>query len=768
MFTSGKGFINLTNIWRTVFALGLCYTLYFFVLNPSAITVETDLKTISPTLSSNPAIATALEDMANFGGLRIMLLVQSNDQHALQKAKENLETVIAGSRKLSVVSDESTQSSLIEALKPYRFGLLTPRQRESLIDHSIAEIANSERRKLYRLGSDFRLVPFEEDPLAWFSEYLTEAFGQLKKTSSDAEQSGLFTEAVSLSITPSLNGMQAQTALIEELNAAIASTSQQHHVEIFKSGVIFFAQDAAIKSKADIQVIAVTSGLAILVLMILVFKSLTPITVAFISIAVGVAFAMSVTLNLYGKIHILTIVFGTSLVGIVIDYSLHNFSHQFAHSKVKNASFSALNKAMLLSMVTSFIGFGALAFSGIEALTKVATFSCAGLVMAWLTVMSLGSLPSRRSNRILNTSMAQWILQLRVSQPERKLLYLVLASVAGLAYLMLFGVRGSDDPRLFFEPSENLLQQERVIAQNSASFETNEFLIVKANSVAELYSSLEALYQYAQVSNVQLFSIADWLPSPQTQSENHQLQGKLYGPDGAAKQVFSSLGVPASKIDAALTDYLNQSAKNLSPAELQARLPWLPPMWHEYNQQYFANVIFMKGAETSAIKEWSKINSGVSYISMTNFARDALAQQRQSATLLLVLAYVLVAALWLAYYRSFAALAYLIIPAGATIITLILLPIVGQPITIFHLMALFLVLGLGMDYIVFTKEMQQHDAITLQAILLSAGTSLLSFGLLSFSSMPVVKAFGSTVLVGNALNLIATIILFTIKTQERK
>ncbi|HEY7771783.1 MAG TPA: hypothetical protein VIC26_01270, partial [Marinagarivorans sp.] len=372
------------------------------------------------------------------------------------------------------------------------------------------------------------------------------------------------------------------------------------------------------------------------------------------------------------------------------------------------------------------------------------------------------------SDKKLNTSFALFILRLKMSQPERKLLYLALVSIAGLGYLMLFGIRGSDDPRLFFEPSEHLLKQESKIAEYSASFETNEFLVVKGNSVAELYDSLEELYYYANATNVQLFSIADWLPSPHVQHENYRLQGKLYGADGAAKQIFTSLGVPASKIDSALTGYLNQRDQILSPAELQEKLPWLPPIWHEYGDKYFANVIFMKGAKVSGLKEWSKGNERVSYISIASFARDALAQQRQSATLLLVLAYVLVAVLWLFYYRSFAALAYLAIPAGATIITLILLPITGQPITIFHLMALFLVLGLGMDYIVFTKEMKQHETITLQAILLSAVTSLLSFGLLSFSSMPVVKAFGSTVLVGNSLNLIATIILFNIKSLERR
>jgi len=44
--------------------------------------------------------------------------------------------------------------------------------------------------------------------------------------------------------------------------------------------------------------------------------------------------------------------------------------------------------------------------------------------------------------------------------------------------------------------------------------------------------------------------------------------------------------------------------------------------------------------------------------------------------------------------------------------------------------------------------------------LLSAVTSLLSFGLLAFSSMPIVQAFGSIILIGNTINFIAAISLF--------
>ena len=81
-------------------------------------------------------------------------------------------------------------------------------------------------------------------------------------------------------------------------------------------------------------------------------------------------------------------------------------------------------------------------------------------------------------------------------------------------------------------------------------------------------------------------------------------------------------------------------------------------------------------------------------------------------------------------------------------------------------MSLFLVLGLGMDYTIFSHEMREQHDTTQQAIVLSAITSLLSFGLLSFSSIPVVHSFGITVLIGNSLNLVGTLVYARLLQNE--
>jgi predicted exporter len=124
----------------------------------------------------------------------------------------------------------------------------------------------------------------------------------------------------------------------------------------------------------------------------------------------------------------------------------------------------------------------------------------------------------------------------------------------------------------------------------------------------------------------------------------------------------------------------------------------------------------------------------------------------------LLAAYIFIAIVVLVRYREFNALWLITIPICSSAILVIISQMMGFSLNLFHVMALFLVLGFGMDYTIFAREIRPPHDITIQAILLSAITSLLSFGLLGLSSIPIVSSFGITLLIGNFFNLLGVII----------
>ena len=78
----------------------------------------------------------------------------------------------------------------------------------------------------------------------------------------------------------------------------------------------------------------------------------------------------------------------------------------------------------------------------------------------------------------------------------------------------------------------------------------------------------------------------------------------------------------------------------------------------------------------------------------------------------------------------------------------------GTSLTLFSLMGFMLVLGVGVNYAIFLCEGGVNEAATLAGVLLSAGTTLLSFGLLAFSSMPALSGFGLTLLLGICVSVL--------------
>jgi predicted exporter len=73
----------------------------------------------------------------------------------------------------------------------------------------------------------------------------------------------------------------------------------------------------------------------------------------------------------------------------------------------------------------------------------------------------------------------------------------------------------------------------------------------------------------------------------------------------------------------------------------------------------------------------------------------------------------------------------------------------GQPLQLFHVLALALLLGVGIDYGIFLFE-HRGDGAAWTAVVLGAASTWLAFGLLALSHTPALRAFGFTLLVGLA------------------
>jgi predicted exporter len=367
--------------------------------------IDTDLADISPTTRSNPETQIAIDQLAASIEQRITLLISGQDEGVVFAAEGVLRERLGSVSGVSLLpSSELLLTQLVEGLRPYRFSLLSESQRQLLEQSTPLEIAQQAQASLYELSGPPRLYSFADDPLAWHSATLMSILNTPGAGLSVAENEiptqentgSLYSTAIGLRLNKGALNMQNQRALTAVLDSEIEQLRADFKVRLDRSGVFFFAAQAAKNAKQDISRISFGSILGVIILLLLAFRTVRALLLPVFSVVLGVGFAFIATHTIHGSVHVLTIVFGASLIGIVIDYSLHYFYHG-AQDDQDDKEKSGLPSDLALSLVTSLIGYAALSFSDLAALQKVALFSCCGLLMAWLSVVVLGELFLRKS-----------------------------------------------------------------------------------------------------------------------------------------------------------------------------------------------------------------------------------------------------------------------------------------------------------------------------------------------------------------------------------
>jgi predicted exporter len=90
----------------------------------------------------------------------------------------------------------------------------------------------------------------------------------------------------------------------------------------------------------------------------------------------------------------------------------------------------------------------------------------------------------------------------------------------------------------------------------------------------------------------------------------------------------------------------------------------------------------------------------------------------------------------------------------------------GVPMTLFSVMALMLVLGVGVNYAIFLVEGRGREGTAFLAVLLSAATTVLSFGLLAFSGTPALAQFGRMLVAGIGVAVLLAPLALTLAAER--
>ena len=668
--------------------------------------------------------------------------------------------------------DEHRLQELVGFYAEHRAGLLSDADRVSLLE------GESGRARLVRrsVRAVFSPVPAlfqrDEDPFRLLDSFvkglLTTSTGAWREeegwptaTAPDGRTAVLLSLVLPSADASDLERLPVVVGRLERLRNAVASDD----VEILFSGVPFHTVDIAGRCKRDIAVLSVFSLVFILSLALFVFRSVRPLAWIAAALLFSSVCGFTALALLFPRFHLLSCVFGTTLLGLTVDYSFHTLLSRDSQRTLRNNLF--------LSWATTLVGVLPLFLSGLPVLVQTATFLAAGLTAALAFVLvyefrrtEYSPLPLRgipplgggqdkgeglRSIFPHEEGHTRGKAPLREGgggnaaggstpsgTPARPATYLLTARI--LFAILLFAALLIGLPRLrlrnsladLHRPSPSLVQSERIFHELNATKDgASGFLLFQGNTLDEALAHEEAAADLLADAP----RLSRLLPSLSRRTENAALVETFRREQGGMFESychFTPLPAP--------------DPKPWSPAEIPDVL---------------ASRMLLPAGETvcTVVPGVSRPETpipGAVYVSPTETLSEFLVRYQAAALRLLALAGTFLVVLLAVRFRL--ATWKILLPSIAGISAgFALLGLLGTPLNLFHILACFMLLGMSLDYTIFLASDCRRN---LRSVSCSLLTSLAGFGALAFVSFPLVRSMGQILGVGLTVSYAVSLLLF--------
>ncbi len=756
--------------WALVVCVLLAHNAYLWL--GQRIVPDTDILALLPVQERDPVLQQSFSHMVDAAQQRVIILIGAKDWTEAKFAADAYRAVLSTKPELlqqTPLSDQ-TQTDWLAKFQQHSLILLSSEQEAKLQTEPAQFWLSAALSKLYSPFAGPKLGAWRDDPFGFFSSWAQE---RAQETPVRIRDGHLFVAnaekqyvVMPLSVKLpafSISAQQVILPLLEQANKAALQAVPG--AEIISAGVIIHAAAAGEQANREVSTIGIGSMLGIIILMWLTFASFKPISLILLSIGIGCLGALSVCWLVFGHIHLLTLVFGASLIGVAQDYGLYFLCNRLS-ADVKLDSSALLKRLMPglgLTLVTTMIGYMGLALTPFPGLRQMALFSALGLVFAWLTVVcwfpmlvSGGTLKSGRLARANSALLKYW--------PVLKVNKLGLASIFLFSIFAALGwsrLGVNDDIRLLQNPPKRLVSEQIKLGKLLDAPTPMQFFLVRGSSAEivlqreeHLKKKLNPLIVRHKITGYQAMS--NWVPSTQTQQARRTLlEQNILQDAGPLAQLGAQIGEDKAWL-AETRAHLLESGALLSldefldsPASEPWRHLWLGKIGGEH-----ASIVALRGVNNTDLPLLQQIGTeldGVQWVDKVAEISNVLGRYRQYMGWVVFCSYLVVFGIMFPRYRG-NTWRVLAPTAIASIATLAILGFAGQNVQLFHVLAMMLLLGVGVDYGIFMQEHPgRSDATPWLTVGLSAVSTILSFGLLGLSKTPALQAFGLTMLIGVAL-----------------
>jgi predicted exporter len=520
-----------------------------------------------------------------------------------------------------------------------------------------------------------------------------------------------------------------------------------------------FAVAARDSIRRDATKLSIIATCFVIGIIYLVYRSIPLVLLSMIPLFSGVLISVAAIILIFGSIHGITFAFGIVIIGVAIDYPLHLFSH----IKDKESPAEAMDRiwpTIRLGVLTTSLGFISMIFSNFDGLIQLATFTVCGLISAALVT------------RHILPFIIDFIKLAKLSSKVGSIPFEILIKGKPLFYILLAGVIicvGINRNRLW----ENDIAQLSPVPKSQLALDkqmreelklpnVTYWVIVKGKTEESVLQITERVTDKIRVLKNQgalssFDTVTKYLPSIEKQTQRikalpaiDQLKQNLrIAIKGLPFRENAFKGFIQEVSQAKNSKFLTSEA--LKGTILESRVNKL---FYHQEAFWFSLILFNGDIDKkligNAINELPSEN--VFVLEPRKTSSNLVNRYRDRALLFFGWGCLIIVTTLRVALGQWGSVGRVLIPIlGAVLTVIAILTSFKVQLSLFHLVSLLLVIGLGLDYALFLNHKQvsnEERSKTHHALLVCNLSTLMAFGTLAFSTTPVLRAIGTTVSVG--------------------
>jgi predicted exporter len=574
----------------------------------------------------------------------------------------------------------------------------------------------------------------------------------------------------------------AQERAIDAIRTAFAAAAQATPVQLRLSGPGVFAVAARAKIERAAVRLSIASSILVVALLLIVYRSLPALGLGLLPVTTGALVGVAAVALGFGAVHGITLGFGITLIGESVDYSIYFFiQSRRALNVAAGRTWQQLWwPTIRLGMLTSVCGFASLLPSGFPGLKQLGLYSISGLIAAALVTRFVlpALLPpdfAIRDLTLLGNRVAGLLQGVR--RIGRPALVLWSAALVLLAIAVLYHDRATLWNRELSALSPVSLEEQNYDAKLRADLgaaDVGELVIVSGPDAESILRSAERAAQTLKglvddkvISGFE--SPANYLPSMATQETRRSSLPSAPELRANLKQALEGLPLRADRLQPFLEDVEVTrhgplvTSRDLVGTSLNAGFDAL--ILHQRDR--WNALLPLRSAAPSQAIDMARVVAALkdgkvdeARVLDLKQESDALYADYLSEAIRYSLGgFLALTVLLLIALRSPRRVMRVLVPLVMAVLTVAAgLAVCGVHLTILHLVGMLLIVAVGSNYALFFDR-QAHaardsEALTLASLLIANASTVIGFGLLSFSQIPVLVALGTTVAPGAFLALL--------------